>query len=748
MARYHFVGIGGIGMSALARILLQRGMAVRGSDARESELLEELRREGAEVSVGHRAEWVLPESTIVYSTSIDPRNPELVKGKERMHRSDLLHLLMQGKKPLLVTGTHGKTTTTALLATLLLEGGLDPSYAVGGIVQSEGKNGHAGQGPYFVAESDESDGSFLRTPAFGAIITNVDGDHLDYWKSNQALHHAFEQFANAVEGPLFWCIDKGPSFPGISYGFSERAEWRITEFAQTARGIRFSVGPFRHLEVALLGKHNACNAAAAVGLAYKLGLSEEAIRRGLARFRGTVRRLEFKGEKRGVRVYDDYGHHPTEVAATLAALRAHVRERRLIVLFQPHRYTRTQNLWQEFTQAFSDADLVFCTDIYSAGEAPLEGITAERLAREMGALYVPRAQVVNTVAPLLRPHDVVLTLGAGDITAVSAELLSHEPQKLKVTLLSGGASPEHEISLRSVQWVQDNLSPDLYEVTAHTIPRSGRFDWGVLQGADVVLPILHGPFGEDGRVQALCDLMQVAVSGCDHTASAIAMHKGLTKRLAMAAGIDTARFLEFREVDWKRDRFGLQAHCERTLAYPLWVKAVHLGSSIGITRVTAGADFIQAVENALQVDTEFLVEEEIVGRQIEFSVLGNDDLLVGEAGEILAQGGFYSYDAKYGPNSMGTATPADLSPELAEKGKQLALDVYRAIGGQGFSRIDFFLTPEGHYLLNEVNPIPGMTSLSLYPKMLLASGLRPSEIVDSFVWLALHRRRQLDRFLT
>ncbi len=747
MAHYHFVGIGGIGMSALARILLQQGLSVRGSDARESELLQQLRQEGAEVSIGHSAEWVRPESTLIYSTSIDPHNPELARGKSRMHRSELLDLLMRGKKPLLVTGTHGKTTTTALLATLLLEGGLDPSYAVGGIVQSEGSNGRAGQGAHFVAEADESDGSFLRTPAHGAIITNVDWDHLDYWKSREALTEAFHRFAQAVEGPLFWCIDDCPPFPGISYGFSEKAQWRITEFAQTPTGIRFSVGPFRHLTVALFGQHNARNAAAAVGLAHKMGLSEEAIRRGLARFQGTVRRLEFKGERRAVRVYDDYGHHPTEVTATLAALRAHARERRLIVLFQPHRYSRTQDLWREFTRCFSEADCLICTDIYGAGETPLDGITGERLAREMGALYIPRNRLVAEVAPLLRPHDTVLTLGAGDITAVGPQLLQHEPQKLCVALLAGGASPEHEISLRSVKWVADHLSPDLYDVQSHTVPRNGRFDWSALQQADVVLPIMHGPFGEDGRVQALCDMMQVAVAGCDHAASSIAMHKGLTKRLALAAGIDTARFLEFKECDWKRDRFGVQAHCERTLRYPMWVKAVHLGSSIGVTRVATGAEFAAAVEAALKVDTDFLVEEEVLGRQIEFSVLGNDFLLVGEAGEILAQGGFYSYDAKYGANSMGTATPADLTPAQAEEGKRLALAVFRAIGGQGFSRVDFFLTPDGRYLLNEVNPIPGMTALSLYPKMLLATGLRASEIVDSFVWLALHRRRQLDRFL-
>ncbi len=448
--KFHLIGIGGIGMSALARILVQRGHEVQGSDAKMSPLLEDLQKEGVLIRLGHTQEG-LEGCTVVYSSAVKEDNVELQMAKTLSlpiwHRSDLLDDLMRFQKPLLVTGTHGKTTTTALLASVLMEAKMDPSFVVGGIVQSLKTNGKSGSGAYFVAEADESDGSFLKTKQiFGAIVTNCENDHLDYWKDAASLDQAFATFFSQVQNPkhLFWCFDDSRLSAlnprGISYGFSKDADLVISGYRVSEKGIFFDLSwnnqKYVDIHLSLFGEHNALNGAAVFGLSLSLGIEETAIRKAFQTFRGTKRRLEFRGEKEGVTVYDDYAHHPTEIKVTLKGLRAlknslpKTSEGRLIVVFQPHRFTRVRDLWSEFPLVFEDADMVILTDIYAASEAPIPGISSESFHAAMQnslqnrLQFIPRFSLEEKVASLLRPQDIVVTMGAGDIVKAADMILN------------------------------------------------------------------------------------------------------------------------------------------------------------------------------------------------------------------------------------------------------------------------------------------------------------------------------------
>lgn len=778
---YHLIGMGGIGMSALARVLLQRGEKVKGSDIRSSALLEQLRAEGAAVDIGQKGALIREGDTVVYSTDIKPDNAEMKQavslGLPLLHRSDLLDRLMAPQKPLLVTGTHGKTTTTALLAAVLMEAGIDPSFVIGGMLSSHNTNGRAGKGPYFVAEADESDGSFLKTKAFGAIATNLEPEHLSYWKTMDALRSGFAQFCAQSE-TLVWCCDDPElcklSPKGASYGFSEKADWRIARFSTTQKGVQFDLAGYREIELFLFGKHNALNGAAVFALAVTLGVDEQAIRRAFKAFSGTGRRLEFFGSVQNIDVYDDYGHHPTEIRETLSALRSRVRERRLVVLFQPHRYSRVRDLFNEFLHCFAEADELFLTDIYAAGEAPIDGVTSEalytRLVEKLGkkVRLFPRAQLDAHAAAFLRPGDAVVTFGAGDITFAGKILLEkiRELQpKLTVGVLFGGASAEHDVALMSARNVLRHLDPALYNIKPFGVSKDGEWLSGEgayenlsqkkrpaqkfspqlieeLSSCDVCIPVFHGPRGEDGMIQGLLETLGVPYAGCDYRSSALCMHKGWTKQIALMNGIPTAPFFEWPISFWKERP---EALLERIETYPVWIKAVHLGSSIGVKRAASPAEALEAAALAFSFDDTVIVEKEIVGREIEFAMLGNDRVRVGAPGEILSKGQFYDYKGKYGAAAMPTKTPAALTSLEVETGIDLARRVYRACGCAVLARIDFFLDQSGFYWLNEVNPFPGLTDTSAYPKMWEAAGVGWRELCNEWIILALQRHRKAVR---
>jgi UDP-N-acetylmuramate--alanine ligase len=438
---YFFIGIGGIGMSALAKIALEKGDKVSGSDISHCSIIEDLKALGAVIYERHDPSHITQEMSVVYSSGIREDNVELKQAKALhvplYHRSDCLEEIRDHQKPLLIAGCHGKTSTTALLATCLIEGGLDPSVVVGGISKYLGTNGRLGKGDYFVAEADESDGSFLKTHGWGGIVTNTEEDHLSYWKSKANLLKAYEQFIHQVKHPelLFLCAED-PFLMSLNlqahyYGFSEKASLRITERKQegffTYFSLSFEGKEYKQFKMNLQGDHQVLNATAVIGMALKLGVSEESLRKTLSTYQGVKRRLEFLGEEKEVKVFDDYAHHPTEVIATLAALKQALPQKRLIVIFQPHRYSRLKMCLSEFSTAFSLADVCLVTDVYSAGEVPLEGVHAEALVSQMKHDRVKKVaygDLTSVLLPLLQPQDVVITLGAGDITRYGSVLLT------------------------------------------------------------------------------------------------------------------------------------------------------------------------------------------------------------------------------------------------------------------------------------------------------------------------------------
>lgn len=440
---YHFIGIGGIGMSALARILLQRGHKVSGSDMASSTLVESLKSEGAEIVIGHFTETIKERVNVVYNSQVPKENPEYIQAEKLscpiLHRSDLLARLLENSKPLLIAGTHGKTTTSSLLAHVLTEAQLSPSFAIGGIVRSLGSNGKQGEGAYFVAEADESDGTFLKYSGYGGIITNIDNDHLDYWQTEKKLDEGYLAFAEKIRSfaHRFVCIDDPrivqAKISGITYGFNSDADLCVARFHQQGWSVYFDIEfegkSYREIALPLIGRHNVLNAAAVFGLALRLGLEEKTLRKALMSFQGVGRRAEKKGEERNISVYDDYAHHPTEISTTLRALKEACGGRRLIVAFQPHRFSRTKECMDLFPQVFDEADELIFTDIYAAGEKPLEGVTTEALLQKMRAKYplqlhyFPRKHLSLGVLNLLKSGDLLVTMGAGDITKVGVEIL-------------------------------------------------------------------------------------------------------------------------------------------------------------------------------------------------------------------------------------------------------------------------------------------------------------------------------------
>lgn len=785
MDKCHFIGIGGIGMSGLAKILLSKKISVSGSDVAETAITTNLHQSGAHIFIGQNEKNIDAGMTVVYSSGISKENPEYKAAKDKncsmIHRSELLHQIMQDFKAIAIAGTHGKTTTTSLMTAVLHAAQLDPSFAVGGIVKQFGTNASLGKGEYFVAEADESDGTFLRYHPEAAIITNINLDHMDHFGSEEAVIRDYRKFASQVTNKnlLFWCGDdsrlSGLKLEGNSYGFNHGNAVKGSNFRPHGWSIFFDVTykgkTYRNVELALTGKHNALNALGIFGLALELGVSEEAIRQGFIQFQGVGRRCDKKGDEKGVLVLDDYAHHPKEIQATLKAIRRAVEERRIILLFQPHRYSRTADCLGTYKGIFNLADLLVVTEIYSAGETPRPGITSQKIIEEVqpnfpGEIqHIQRKELIEKLLPQLRPHDVVVTMGAGDITYAGKDLVealkTYPIKKWHVGLVCGGKSMEHEVSLRSGKFMYESLNPSYYDITIFGITKNG--DWldcatyptetvltkgtpletviQKLKCCDVMLPALHGTFGEDGTIQGFFEMMDIAYTGCAHRAAAIAMDKALTKKLMLHHGIPTPEFIELKQNEWLDDSDSIAQRVKAEIGYPVFVKPVHLGSSVGVARAADESELAEAIEHAFEHDFKLLIEKEIVGREIEFSLLGNEEIHTFPPGEILKQGQVYSYEAKYSANSFKTAVVADLPQEIVEKGMELAKKAFQAIDGTGMARIDFFLDEKNKIWLNEINPIPGFTSISLYPKMCEAHGYPAPALIDKLISLALQRKR-------
>jgi len=442
---YHFIGIGGVGMSGIAQLLIARGDKVSGSDVKENAMTEALSRRGAKIFIGHNASNINGADFVVYSSAVKDDNPEMIEakrsGKTVMKRAQALAVLMSGKKVICVTGSHGKTTTSSLAAHLLIEAGFAPTVAVGGNFKNINANASAGEGDYFVAEADESDGSFLYYSPVFSIITNTDREHLDYYHTFDAVIAAYKEFMGRTKsgGCLFFCADD-PQLAALSGSYQGRkVSFGLNECDCFARDIKLdglesdfecvymgkSEGVF-HLSLG--GRHNVSNALSVIALGFELGIGRDVIARTLSTYKGAARRLDIKLRTKNILVIDDYAHHPTEIKATLSAVR-HLPCKRLIAVFQPHRYSRTQLLLREFSSCFDAADSVVLTDIYAASEKQIEGVNAQGLCDaikqhvpEKNVEFVPKNSLLAHVRGMARPGDLILMLGAGDITKVSDDL--------------------------------------------------------------------------------------------------------------------------------------------------------------------------------------------------------------------------------------------------------------------------------------------------------------------------------------
>ncbi|MDN3507662.1 MAG: UDP-N-acetylmuramate--L-alanine ligase [Simkaniaceae bacterium] len=427
----HFVGIGGIGMSSLATILLEKGENVTGSDIKEGAVVEKLTGKGAKIGIGHDAAHADGAERIIYSTAIDKSNPETALELPKLHRSDLLKDLIDEKKGLLVAGTHGKTGTSGLLAWTLDVAGEDPSFAIGGFIGELDANGRHGEGDFFVAEACESDGTFLKYSGHAAIVTNADFDHIDFWKSRDENEKGFESFLDKPFEHLFVCGDDAllkKSGKGTTYGLSDDNDIVVSNFRQDGWYSLFDLTwgekSFEDIKLNLPGKHNALNAAAVFALCHALGIAQEAIYEAFETFPGMKRRVQKIGEKEGVLFIDDYAHHPLEVSETLLGLKRAFPFRRLVAIFQPHRFTRLKAFLDEFSSSFDAADEVLITDVFAAGEKPDEKINSELLAANTPhATYVPWDDLVETAQTRLLDGDIAITLGAGSITTICPKII-------------------------------------------------------------------------------------------------------------------------------------------------------------------------------------------------------------------------------------------------------------------------------------------------------------------------------------
>lgn len=445
--RVHIVGIGGAGMSAIATVLARMGHRVTGSDLKESRGVERLRLLGVDVAVGHRAENVQPDAeAVIVSTAIPRSNPEVGAAVERglpvLRRADALRALTATRRTAAVAGSHGKTTTSSMLALILRAAGWQPSFIIGGDLNEVGTNAAYDTGEWLVVEADESDGTFLELASDAAIVTNVEPDHLDHYGGFAQLIAAFDRFLDGIDGARVVCVDDpvarrlaSAHTDTITYGFDEGAKYRLVSYEGSRTGSRFIIhrdsAELGAIEMPVPGRHNAVNATGAVALALELGAPFDAAVDALRGFGGVARRFQFRGEIDGVTLVDDYAHIPGEITAMIRAAREGG-WRRVIVVFQPHRYTRTARLWRDFADSFSDADLVVLTDVFAANETPQPGVSGRLILGAvldahpaLPVVYLPRrADVVQHALRLTRPGDVVLTLGAGDLTTVPDEWLS------------------------------------------------------------------------------------------------------------------------------------------------------------------------------------------------------------------------------------------------------------------------------------------------------------------------------------
>jgi D-alanine--D-alanine ligase len=717
---FFLVGIGGAGMSGIARLLLAAGHTVKGSDAVDSPLLAELTSLGAHVEVGHTGQGIEAGDAVILTDAIDlGLSPEVRAaedvGARLYRRSQALGWLLKGRRVLAVTGTHGKTTTTGLAAAGMIAAGMDPLVVNGAETLDFGSSVVMGKGEWAVVEACEAYDALRDLDPEIAVVTNFEPDHLDFhgdWASLQARMLAFLQRSSAVAAgrqamPVLESMGLAPVAP--------------TPTLLPAEGLTLS------------GEHNRENAALALAACRLAGADEEAALRGIRGFRGAERRLQvLRDEGSPIAVVDDYAHHPTEISASIQALRERFPGRRLVVVYQPHLYSRTRDLLEGFAEALSHADECILTDIYPAREDPMPGMSSLRIAELMPRTprYVPsRFELPHRVRQWVSEGDVVVGMGAGTIADFAPAFLAElDRPKGRIAVATGGFSAEREVSLHSGRavlaalrrrgWDAFAIDPAAMLLTPQGLSR--------LQGAqrpDAAVMCVHGVLDEDGPVQGVFDLLGIPYSSSSVLASALAMDKAQAKQALSAHGLPTPK--------------GRLAHSAddlmEDLTYPLVVKPNAQGSTVGLSFVFDPAQLRAALETALLFGPA-LVEEQVVGLEISVPVMGDRALL---AVEIVPASGRYDFASKYTPGATEEICPPQtLTAEQHERARAQALAAHQALGCRGLTRTDMILRGDELVIL-EVNTIPGMTATSLAPRSAEAAGISFDDLAEWMVHEAL-----------
>ena len=765
----HFVGIGGAGMIPLAKILLLLGYQVSGSDQGSSPIIEELVRLGARVwTDGQRAENVRGADAIVVSTAIPYDNPEVIAAWDlripKLHRSDINAALVNEYDGIAVAGSHGKTTTTSMIGVTLDRVGVSPTIIVGGEVPDLGTNAKLGTGRYLVSEADESDGSFLKLRPHIAVVTNVEDDHMDHYGTMEKIIEAFRTFVDQVDedGTAVLCFENeilrqiASETPRsvVSYAIDAEADYRAADIKTHGSVISFTVfergAEMGRISLNIPGRHNVLNALACIAVARLAKVDFAQIRSALSEFHGAKRRFQTKGKEHGIWVVDDYAHHPTEIAVTLAAARQ-TNPARLICVFQPHRYSRTQLLREEFGTCFRAADLLLLTDIYAAGEEPIPGISGETLMEEVAqqtgqdAVYLPeRADLEHYLAQHVRAGDLVITMGAGNILEVGEALVDQlrdgtaGAAEAPVVVVMGGPSAEAEVSRRSGGAIlQALLSKGYPAVGLELNPPIFPAEIQKL-GPAVVFNALHGKYGEDGILQGTLDMLGIPYTGSGVRAAALTMDKATTKRIFCAEGIATPRF---RLIPAEEHDEHTAENILAEFGLPVVVKAPEQGSSIGVHIVTEEGALDAALDDVFSYGSEALAEEFIRGRELTVVVWAAGDAAEAlPVIEITTTSGRYDYESKYTPGASTHLVPAALSAECTDAVQNLAVRAFTACGCSGIARVDIMLGEDEQPYAIEVNAVPGMTETSLVPDAARAAGMEFPELCEKILAMAGYRR--------
>jgi UDP-N-acetylmuramate--L-alanine ligase len=745
---FFLVGIGGAGMSALARMLAHRGFAVRGTDSTAGPETQRLAEEGIAVRIGHSGKGLTSTDALVVTDAIDlDASPEVARARELnipiVRRSQALGWVLKPYKTICITGTHGKTTTTGMIGAGLIAAGLDPTVVVGAAIPQWGGPVREGKGEWAVVEACEAYDSFHDLRPDMVVLTNLELDHVDFHGTWENLRDSVLRFVNRLpKGGALIANNKDDGSREIAdaykAGGGNSQYYAMGTWTNSGQDEWNAEPP--HL--ALPGEHNLYNAAGAWVACLKAGADTNKALDGIAAFTGAERRLQLLHDG-DVKVYDDYAHHPTEIEASLKALRER-QNGRLIVVYQPHLYSRTAPLIDEFAAALSHADLVVLTDIYPAREAPMPGVSSARIAEKVTVpvKYIPSRHLLpREVAKIAKKGDVVVGMGAGNIAEFGPAFvkeLERKDRRPKVAVLYGGDSAEREVSLHSGRAVADALRRKGHEVRLLDISEGllSKGDVSALIGPDrpdVCFLAVHGTNAEDGAIQGLLQLLHLPYTGSCIGASSTAMDKDATKRVLEHHGIRVPKGKLVTNPDEKIDFEG-----------PWVVKPNAQGSTVGISFVEDPEALEWAIARALAYDDAVLVEEWVRGMEISTPILGYEAL---PPVEIATHGEHYDFASKYLPGATEEIVPARLRPEILKEAQRIALEAHRALGCAGATRTDAIVRdPEGaaEIVVLEVNTLPGMTATSLLPNSAAAAGIPFDDLCERLVEEAMKRNAPAD----